>query len=519
MSEPAAPHGAPGTESPAGGEILDLPAVVGGRLLWSRDAEHTHTLDYDSGVTVRMPALTAEHVEAAARARGPLLRELGQLTIHDVTSLFSRVAARWLDPAYAVRRDAEADAARLTGFAPRMIGLDYNFMGYVLRERTYIYDYVESELGHERILDEWMRVKACWVRAFPRGVAVHSMVGNVPMANGFSLLWGLMTRNLNVAKVPARDPVTPIALARAFVDTDPEHPLTRGLTVGYWAHASEAADAAYRAADVVLAWGGATALKQIKERVAADVPLVEFGPKWSLAVIDLDRCDPDIAASRMAADVTFYDQEACLSPQRVFVKGDTRPFVARLRHYLEKAAAHIPKESRNRDALAHVALSRLEFDYRGWTHHEGSGWTLVETDEVVPDMEHPLGRTLFVHRVRDLSQVTGHLTPSAQTLCVEPWEIGVENRDAWALAGADRIVELGMSRRPQAGYVHDAMRPLSRLVRWATVEQGVHDFYKYGDFTADAVERRLFPWWEPPGGGGREEPARHHEEAARDGDR
>jgi long-chain-fatty-acyl-CoA reductase len=378
-----------------------------------------------------------------------------------------------------------------------MIAMDYNFLGYVLRQRPYVYDYLEWELGNERAMDEWSRSKACWTRAFPQGVVHHTMVGNMTLANTFSLLWGAMTKNINVAKIAARDPVSPLALARAFADVDPEHPMTKAMTVVYWGRDSKLADLACESANVIMAWGGAQAVKRIKDKAPAGVPVVELGPKWSLAVIDLDRCDPEVAAWRMAADGTFYDQEACLSPQRVFVKGDVAGFIPRLCHYMERAAQHIPKESRNRDALAHFAMNRLEARFRGWDLHTGDAWTIVRVDDLADVVEHPLGRTLFVHPVADIADVAQYLNHNSQTLCCEPWQLGLEHRDAWGMAGVDRVVELGMSRRPQYGYTHDGMHPLSRLVRWVTLEGGVQDFYRYNEYNVESVEDRLFPWREP----------------------
>jgi long-chain-fatty-acyl-CoA reductase len=473
---------------------IELPIVVGGQILTAADVSQTHLLEYESGVSVRIPAVEDHHLRAVAASRPSLLAELAALTIHDVTTFLSKVGERWLDPSYPIRSEAEAHASRITGYARRMLTLDYNFLGYVLRQRPYVYDYIEWELGHERAMDEWIHTKASWVRAFPQGIVHHTMVGNMTLANTFTLLWGAMTKNINLAKIPARDPISPLAFARAFHDVDPAHPMTRALTVAYWGHDSPLGDLACEIANVIFAWGGARAIKRIKEKAPASVPVVEFGPKWSLAVVDLDRCDHEVAAWRMAADVTFYDQEACLSPQRLFVKGDTTAFLNRLAHYLDKAAQHIPKSTSNRDSAAHFAMNRLEASFRGWKLHTGKAWTVVEVDDPSQVVEHPLGRTLFVHPVQRIEDVAQYLNSSAQTLCCEPWELGQEHRDRWAVAGVDRIVELGMSRRPQYGYAHDGMRPLSRLVRWVTLEGGVHEFYRYNDYDKESVEDRLFPW-------------------------
>lgn len=480
----------------SGNEILELPIVVGGRLLRCSDLPTYHTIHYQSGFSIRIPAITESHLEQIRASRTETIAELSQLTIHDVTTFLSKVGMKWMDPEYPIRKTAELNASRVTGFPRNMLAQDYRFMGGFMRQRAYVYDYFEWELGSERIMDEWSRNKASWVRAFPKGVVLHSMVGNMALANAFSVIWGVITKNINLAKVPARDPVTPLALAASFVEVDPDHPITRALTAVYWDRDSPLVDYACQMADVVLAWGGNTGIKRLKEKVPAGVSFIEFGPKWSLAVVDLDRCDANVAAWRMAGDVTFYDQEACLSPQRLFVKGDVDGFIKRLAKYLDKAARVYPKECVNPDALGHFSMTRLEADFRGWRLTRGDGWSIIEVDDPTQVTDHPLGRTLFVHKVKEIDEVTRYLNFSAQTLCCEPMALGEEYRDRWAVGGVDRIVELGMSRWPQYGYTHDGMRPLTNLVRWVSVEAGVRDMYRYYDHTPDAVEDFLFPWRE-----------------------
>lgn len=187
-----------GNEAPTS-TVIELPIVVGGRLYRLSDLPDAHTLDYESGITVRIPAVREGELRAVLAERSALGAELARLTIHDVTTFLARVGERWLNPSYPIRSEAEAQAARITGFAQRSV-MDYNFLGYVLHERPYVYDYFEWELGHERAMDEWFRTKACWSRAFPQGVVHHTMVSNMTLANTFSLLWGAMTKNINVGQ-------------------------------------------------------------------------------------------------------------------------------------------------------------------------------------------------------------------------------------------------------------------------------------------------------------------------------
>ena len=174
------------------------------------------------------------------------------------------------------------------------------------------------------------------------------------------------------------------------------------------------------------------------------------------------------------------------------MKGDFDRFRPVLAHYLDLAAARLPKISASVDGQAQVAYAALEAQYHGWNVLRGDAWTLVEVSDpaVVPD--HPLGRTLYVHRVSDPSGVTPFLSHDAQTLGVYPWELSKSYREEWARAGVSRIVELGLARHPRKGFTHDGMRALNGLVRVVAVERGLYDQYKYGDEMTEEVEDALF---------------------------
>ena len=115
-----------------------LPVVLNGQLVTCEDTDKTHLLEYESGITVRLPDVGQAGLDAIRQGRGALLRELNALTIHDITTFLSEVGKRWLTPGYTIRSQGEAQAAAITGYAPRMLNLDYNFMGYVMHQRPYV---------------------------------------------------------------------------------------------------------------------------------------------------------------------------------------------------------------------------------------------------------------------------------------------------------------------------------------------------------------------------------------------
>ncbi|MFH4268025.1 acyl-CoA reductase, partial [Acinetobacter baumannii] len=75
-----------------------------------------------------------------------------------------------------------------------------------------------------------------YVRAFPKGKSVHLLAGNVPLSGIMSILRAILTKNQCIIKTSSTDPFTANALALSFIDVDPNHPITRSLSVIYWPH-------------------------------------------------------------------------------------------------------------------------------------------------------------------------------------------------------------------------------------------------------------------------------------------
>src|SRR5207245_10900929 len=125
-----------------------------------------------------------------------------------------QVRRRWLHPAHPRRDLALRYATSTTGFPEAIVARDYNSIGQYLAHRAYTYDQFGAELGDENAMDEWRTVQASSVKAFPRGLVAHGMVGNIPLASLVNLVRGLTTTNMNIAKVTTRDPVTPLSFAQ-----------------------------------------------------------------------------------------------------------------------------------------------------------------------------------------------------------------------------------------------------------------------------------------------------------------
>lgn len=455
-------------------EIIDLPIVVNGVVVTAGTDRPTITLDYETGVAVRLPALLPSDLSAIADAAPQIDRALSEVTTEEIIEFLARIGTSWQSGGLKAREMMAREAHRLIEYPWVVLNDDYRFFAQYLKTRDDLRDQLASEFGSSTILDEWLPVQMCWRRAFPAGMVVHWLAGNIPLASLYSIMRSMVSKNRTVAKLPSRDPVSALGFALSAIELDPDHPVSRALTVAYWGHDDPVGIALMQQARSVQAWGGADAISGARRHAPPDVPFAAYGPKWSAGVVDLTRCDADEAAMRVVADIATYDQEACLSTQRLFVKGDLREFIARLQHHFELFAQTRPLVTNNRDVLAHRSATVLASVYDMQATVVGSDFAIIvepDADSARVRQAHPLTRTAIIHPVTNFDGVADWFDRDSQAVGVFPYLLATEYRDAWATAGIDRIYEAGFSRWPRRGFTHDGVHGIHSMVRFATVDR------------------------------------------------
>jgi long-chain-fatty-acyl-CoA reductase len=320
------------------------------------------------------------------------------------------------------------------------------------------------------------------------------MVGNVPMASLFTLYRSLATKNVTIAKLPKRDPVTALAFANCLHETDPDHPVARALSCVYWEPGSEAETMALRASDVVSVWGQAAAVESVKRQVPYGTEVIEFGPKRSFTLVRAGETDPDRLAVKMAYDTVSYDQEGCFSMQEAFVEGETGPLVEALARALVGYADRFPRHAPSPDVDALIQRTRIEAKADGWevVSPQGTEWTIVVSDGPARIEEHPLNRVMYIHPVASLEEVLPLVDRDVQTVAVDPWDRVWEVADALTAAGADRVVPVGRMARFRPGFIHDGFHPMRRMVRWVSLERSLDHKYRFMTVSPEEDEERIY---------------------------
>ena len=321
--------------------------------------------------------------------------------------------------------------------------------------------------------------------AAPRGLVGHWVAGNVPTLAVFSWVLATLAGNASIVR-PSTDSLALIhaifeRIRRAKVSWQGRSWDGEALLSGTHIAELSSQDLAAQQAlstqcDARMLWGGSEAIQSIR-----NLPCPEhcedlvFGPKFSVAVADRKLLtDPEHGpelAKQLARDLAMFDQQACSSPQILYIdttSDEDQAWLELLHQQLARQQQLRPRRPAAEATAAAVLNQRASYgldpDKQAWcsdgTEHSllvAEGATLHQAVQ---------GRTLYVQRVKLLEQVLKLLNPKVQTLGVAIGDPDQRHRfcQAAAMAGVSRCVELGTMNLFETPW--DGMLPLTRLVRW-----------------------------------------------------
>jgi hypothetical protein len=178
---------------------------------------------------------------------------------------------------------------------------------------------------------------------------------------------------------------------------------------------------------------------------------------------------------RLARDVWQFEQQACSSPQALFLErapaGDVGEFVAELRRAFEEENRAHPRREIHPGLTSAICLARASWllgdvSHAAWFPGTADWTILLGSGAEIPTPTQ--GRTLHVLVVADLLEAIAKFDGNVQTLGLaisDPRREGLLAKAA-GRRGVDRIVKLGRMHvfsSPWDGV--DLIRPMVRVVR------------------------------------------------------
>jgi Acyl-CoA reductase (LuxC) len=397
---------------------------------------------------------------AATRLRGVALSK--EVDLHTVLELFERWAA-------ALQGDGMEVAPGVA------------FLRLWLRQGT-LKPILERELGPGCVEGDWREEGQAKLRVFPLGVVGHWPAGNIEIQPVLSLSCALLGGNSCLVRVPSRLMEATDRLMERLVTVDRDGILTERIKLVSFDHSREDLQSAMaRNVDGAMIWGGQEAVARVR---ALPFPhwtrMAVFGPRLSVAAMDAEvwhQLDERQSwCQRIARDVWQFDQQACSSPQVLFLErgasGAISDFIEELRQAFQTENQAHPRRQIEPALTSAICLARASWlldnvANQAW-FSQSPDWTILlgEGTEIPKPTQ---CRTLTVLLVDNLLDAIEKFDGSIQTLGLAIGD--PEKEDALARAagrrGVDRIVKLG--RMHVFGSPWDAMdliRPMVRIVRY-----------------------------------------------------
>jgi len=336
-----------------------------------------------------------------------------------------------------------------------------------------------------------------WV---PLGLLVHVTAGNAPAAGVLSAVEGLLSGNLNVIKVASGDSGFTAEVLAALAAHDQTGQIAARLVVLHFS--SSRADWMSRvlgAADAVAVWGGEEAITGVTELVRPGTRVIDWGPKLSFAYLtDASWSDVDTLHA-LAADVCRLEQQACSSPQVIYLDTEDPAqvfaFAERFASVLELTGPppREPSQAEWAEITNTVVVTQLE-EHLGLTKvHSGEHWRVL-ADVRSALRTSPLYRTVWVKPL-PRKQITSTLRPMRRYL--QTVGLAAERSDVALLArsfvsvGVQRITTPGSMLGGYSGEPHDGVYALQRYSNRVSVQ--LDDRFAADASLDDLTESRQLP--------------------------
>lgn len=316
----------------------------------------------------------------------------------------------------------------------------------------------------------------------PVGLVAHIAPGNAATVAPLSLIEGLLAGNVNILKTSSADTLLAQHLLAELAAFDPSGALAeRVIVLRFSSSRADWLRLMCAPADAVAVWGGEAAVEGVAAHVPAGCRLVEWGHKISFAYLTRDAWADEATLTALAEDICLFEQQACSSPQVVYLDtedtGELHAFADRLAAALAVRPAPVedeldPAEYAELTTTEHLA--RLE-EHLGLTRvlaaPDGTWRVMADTRSALTAS--PLHRSVWVKPL-PRKNVIATLRPMRrylQTAGIAGSRTDIAELSAAVLAaGATRVTPVGAMTSGYVGEPHDGVYALQRYSRRVAVQ-------------------------------------------------
>ncbi len=365
---------------------------------------------------------------------------------------------------------------------------------------------IKKELGKDENFD---LERASWeIDLFegwhPLGVLAHVTPGNSPALSFLAIVEGLIAGNVNLLKLSSNDSDFTIKSLEWLIEND----LTGSIKEKCYvfkisSKEKELLKAILSNCDGLSAWGSEATILELKSMIPSQARFIPWGHKISFAIIDESKISNENVLKALAFDAINFEQQACSSPQCLYLITEEKEKVYELAKnllpYVEQKSNTIAYPELDLQTQAEITntseMLRLDSIMGQGQIFEDKKLRSRLMVELSSDLKpSPLYRSLWIKPISK-DEITKTLFPLRQYLqtaglAASEKEI-VSIANSLLDAGVTRITPVGKMLTSYTGEPHDGEYALLRYMKRVRVEiEGLDGIFRLSDFE-DIKDREL----------------------------
>lgn len=329
--------------------------------------------------------------------------------------------------------------------------------------RAHLETLVGRELGQHSLNDDWQIEGKVRFRHLPVGVVAHWPATNVEVQPLLSAFCGVLSKNASVVRVSPSLRAIVEPLVNSLYQDETLRPLADRIAfISFRSDDLALNQEMARSCDGAMIWGGEDAIKSVR---ALDFPpwarINCYGPRVSAALVHgsaygnptVNQTNLEKLCNRIAREVWQFEQNACSSPQVLFVEKTDSISQDRLRQGI---VAALERENRYhpRQELTPFAASKIVQARANWTLQHANNratfpatpdWTLLESEDAYAFPTVEGYRVLHLSWVDSLDLCLSGFDGHIQTLgmAINDPEMERSLGELAVTRGVDRVVPIG----------------------------------------------------------------------------
>ncbi len=319
----------------------------------------------------------------------------------------------------------------------------------------------------------------------PLGILVHIVPGNAATVAPLSVIEGLMSGNINILKNSSKNGNFPQLLLKALIDEDATNTLKSFIyAFQISSKQTKLIEKIIGISNGVAAWGGEESVAAVQKIAPPSVRIIDWGHKISFGYVTNSMAHDIMALEAIAYDICVIEQQACSSPQCLYLETNNRnelvEFSKQFAKILEKVSSKYPQdkpsilEAAEISTITQVAKTGEALNEGIVIESEKSTWRIL-VDYRSSLSPSPLYRTIWIKPLpkNKIISVLEPFRTYLQTvgLACNRNELN-EFSDKLIQAGVTRIMPPGKMLDGYAGQPHDGVYALQRYSRRVSMDTG-----------------------------------------------